>query len=154
MKLLFAVLIVALSGRVISQDYDVAKMTVNDTARESLKVPLNGVVHVVLPSGQSALIQFTKLAGASAEYRWKYRRSSEAQVQAGTGRVVEKYLENPAADGSSTQVKPLPGHNVVVRAGEILAEWSKGSDGYCYFYFSPSRAQATLLDANAFQVDP
>jgi hypothetical protein len=49
---------------------------------------------------------------------------------------------------------PLPGHDVIVRAGEIRAEWSAGGVEYCYVYFNPKRATAKLVSAAAFDEDP
>src|SRR5262245_22034419 len=67
-------------------------------SRKSLEVPLDGVVRVTLPSGQTALIQFTDFGDDSAEYRWIYRRTSGAEVVAGNGRVEEKYARLPSAE--------------------------------------------------------
>jgi hypothetical protein len=120
-------------------------------SRLSLKVPLNGVVRVVLPSGQWALIQFTALGDATAEYRWKYKRTAESNLEMGSGSVVEKYERFPSPDGHATEVLPLPGHDLIIRAGEILGEWSAGGEEYCYFYYNSKLARAEIGDAKSFE---
>lgn len=120
-------------------------------AQEALKVPLNAVVHVLLPSGQIALIQFTSIGNGTAEYRWKYRRAPGGGVSSGTGALVERYQGIPAGESRPVLVDTLSGHNVTVRAGEILAEWSSGGEGYCYFYFDSKLAHAKVLKAAAFE---
>jgi hypothetical protein len=118
---------------------------------EALKVPLNAVVHVLLPSGQVALIQFTSIGNGTAEYRWKYRRAPGVQVSSGSGTLVERYQSIPAGESPPVLVDTLSGHNVTVRAGEILAEWSTGGERYCYFYFDSKLARAKILEAAAYE---
>jgi uncharacterized protein (TIGR02246 family) len=120
-------------------------------SQKALKVPLNGVVRVELPSGQIALVQFTAIAESFAEYRWKYRRTPGADVLSGTGRVEEKYQRHTTSEQHQSVVEALPGHDVTVRAGGILAQWSVGGGEYCYFYYDSKLARATVLKASEFE---
>ena len=150
------IVVVALLGITVpawSQVVDIAGTSADSTLRESLRVPINGVISILLPSGQRALIQFTKIHDSAAEYRWKYRPSSGGDLQVGTGMVIEKYEEMAPRNGDSHEVLPLPGHDVIVRAGEIRAEYSAGETGYCYFYFNPKRAKAVLGTVDDFGKD-
>jgi len=123
-------------------------------SRQSLKVPLNGVIRVVLPSGQRAMIQFTTLGAATAEYRWKYKRSPESQIEVGSGSVVEKYERFPGRNGHENEVLPLPGHDLIIRAGEIRGEWSAGGDEYSYFYYNSKLARVEVTGATSFEANP
>jgi len=153
MKRILVILLLCLTGAAWSQVVDIAGTSADSSRRESLRVPLNGVISISLPSGQRALIQFTEIQDAAAVYRWKYWPSVGAQVQVGTGRVIEKFEEMAPRNGDGHEVLPLPGHDVIVRAGEIRAEYSAGGTDYCYFYFNPSRAKAALLAADAYGND-
>jgi hypothetical protein len=115
---------------------------------------MHGVISISLPSGQRALIQFTKIQDTAAEYRWKYRPSSGGSIQVGTGMVIEKYEEMAPRSGDGHEVLPLLGHDVIVRAGEIRAEYSAAGPEYCYLYFNPKRATVALVSADAFGKDP
>ena len=119
-------------------------------SRKSLKVPLNGVVRVELPSGQCALIQFTALGDATAEYRWKYRRTPDSKIETGSGSLVEKYERFPSRKGRGNEVLPLPGQDLIIRAGEIRAEWSAGGAENAYFYYNSKLARAELVAAKSF----
>lgn len=153
MKASATILLLTLSGVAVPQVVNIAGTTASSSTRESLRVPLNGVVHVSLPSGQWALIQFTSIADNSASYRWKYRKNPTAPIELGTGVVLEKYEHLPAREGHGHEVLPLPGHDVIVRAGEVRAEWSAGGDEYCYFYFNPKYAKASLELPSRFGAD-
>jgi hypothetical protein len=153
MKRILVIVLLSLSGTTWPQVVNIAGTTRDSASRESLRVPISGVISVSLPSGQRALIQFTKFHDSAAEYRWKYRPKSGGNVQIGTGMVIEKYERMAPVNDGSYPVLPLPGHDVIVRAGEIRAEYSPGSAEYCYFYFNPKRAKAVLLKADAFGKD-
>jgi hypothetical protein len=150
MKVFATILLLTLSSVAAPQVVNIAGTTASSSTRESLRITVNGVVQVSLPSGQWALIQFISIGGNSATYRWKYRRSTSAPIELGTGVVLEKYEHLPAREGHGSEVLPLPGHDVIVRAGEIRAEWSAGSDEYCYFYFNPKYAKASVALPSAF----
>jgi hypothetical protein len=119
-------------------------------SHKALKVPLNGVVRLSLPSGQVALIQFTSIGDRSAEYRWRYKRAPGGQESSGSGNVAERYQSVPATDPHSPLVESAAGHKAIVRAGELLADWSVGGERYCYFYFDSKLARAKVLSAAAF----
>ena len=153
MKRILVVAILGLAQPAWSQLVDISGTSADAMRRESLRVPVNGVVSISLPSGQRALIQFLRIQGAAAEYRWKYFPSSGGAIQVGSGTVVEKLEEMAPRDGDGHEVLPLPGHDVIVRAGEIRAEYSAGGSDYCYFYFNPKRAKAVLVAATAFGND-
>jgi hypothetical protein len=150
MKALATVLSLMLSSVAVPQVVNIAGTTASSSTRESLRVPPNGVVQVLRPSGQWAVIQFTSIDGKSATYRWKYRKNAAAPIENGTGVVLEKYERLPAREGGGSEVLPLPGHDVIVRAGEVRAEWSAGGDEYCYFYFNPKYAKASLEPPSRF----
>ena len=148
------VLLISLPALVVGQVVNIAGKPIGSPRLVSVRVPINGVVVVSLSSGQRALVQFTSLHGNGAEYRWKYRRDSRSEQQVGTGSVLEKYEKLPALEGAGSEVLPLPGHDVIVRAGEIRAEWSTGGDQYCYFYYNPGLAQAAVEPAGRFDGEP
>jgi len=152
MKRILAIALFGLMGPSWSQVVDIAGTSANSARRESLLVPINGVISISLASGQRALIQFTKLHDGAAEYRWKYRRGNGDAVQVGTGMVTEKYEEMAPRNGAH-EVLPLPGHDIIVRAGEIRAEYSSRDTDSCYVYFNPDRAKAAVLSADAFGKD-
>jgi hypothetical protein len=154
MKRILVILLLGLTGPAWSQIVDIAGTSADSSRRESLRVPTNGVISILLSSGQRALIQFTKIHESAAEYRWKYRPSSGGDTQVGTGMVTEKYEEMAPRDGDGHEVLPLPGHDVIVRAGEIRAEYSAAAPGYCYFYFNPKRAKVVLGNAEDFAKGP
>lgn len=154
MKRLLAVLAFALSGVLWADIVNIFGSSEGGAMMESLRVPLNGVVVVNVPTGQRALIQFTEITDSTAEYRWKYRRSKSSVLETGKGSVRERYERSRPPDGNGDEVMPLPGHDVVVRAGEIRAEWSAAGDGFSYFYFNRKRAEVTLAGAEAFEKDP
>lgn len=153
MKRLVFIMLLGLVAPCWSQVLDIAGSSAESSRRESLRVPLNGVISISLPSGQRALIQFVKIHDSAAEYRWKYFSSSGGGMQVGNGVVTEKLEEMAPRNGDGHEVLPLPGHDVIVRAGEIRAEYSAGGTDYCYFYFNPTRAKATLVTAGAFGND-
>jgi hypothetical protein len=154
MKVFATILLLTLSGVAAPQVVNIAGTTASSSTRESLRVPLSGVVQVSLPSGQWAVIQFISIGSKSATYKWKYRKNPSAPIELGTGVVLEKYEQLPARDGDGFEVLPLPGHDVIVRAGEIRAEWSAGGDEYCYFYFNPKYAKASLEPPSGFGTEP
>jgi hypothetical protein len=154
MKRILALLLFSLTGAAWSQVVDIGGTSKDHSLHKSLRIPPRGVVAVSLPSGQRALIQFSKLGDTSAEYRWKYRRTPKADVQVGIGRLFEKYEEMAPREGGGHEVLPLPGHDVIVRAGEIRAEWSAGGIEFCYIYFNPKIATATLVSAATFDAGP
>jgi hypothetical protein len=154
MRCLLAIFALAISAAGHAQITDIAGCGGVDCTRQSLRVPLNGVVRFTLPSGQVALIQFVSFHESSADYRWKYRPAAKAAVTQGSGTVVEKYESFPARSGNGNQVLPLPGHDLIIRAGDLRAEWSLGGDKYGYVYFNPKFARGELLESPAFANDP
>lgn len=154
MKLIAGILLFLLPGLAIPQVVNIAGKPIGGPRLESIRVPLTGVIAVSLASGQRALIQFTAMTAVSAEYRWKYRRHSDSKIEAGKGTVLEKYERFPAADGQGSEVLSLAGHDIVIRAGEIRGEWSTGGDKFCYFYYNPSLAKASLRGAQDFEGEP
>jgi hypothetical protein len=154
MKRILVIVILCLVWPAWPQVVDIAGTTADSAHRESLRIPINGVISISLPSGQRALVQFTKFDDTAAEYRWKYRSSAGGNIQVGTGMVVEKYERMAPQNDGSYPVRPLPGHDVIVRVGEIRAEFSSGGAEHCYFYFNPRRANVVLLNADAFGEDP
>ncbi len=154
MKRSLVIVLLSIVGPAWSQVVDIGGTSADHTLRQSLRVPLNGVVSILLPSGQRALIQFTHIHNTAAEYRWKYHPSSGGKTQLGAGAVVEKYEEMAPRNDDGHEVLPLPGHDVIVRAGEIRAEYSAAGPDYCYLYFNPKRAKVALLTADAFDRDP
>jgi hypothetical protein len=151
MKRIAMLLLLALPYVVTAQVTNIAGTSASSATRESLRVPLNGVVHVQLPSGQRALIQFTAIGENSATYHWVYKNDASSRVETGVGTVVEKYERLPAQAGRSSELLPLAGHDTIVRAGSIRAEWSKGGFKFCYFYFNPDRAKAILEPSAQFE---
>jgi hypothetical protein len=154
MRRLLTVLAFVMSIASQAQIVNIAGCGGVDCARQSLKVPLNGVVRFVLPTGQVALVQFVSFHQTTADYLWKYRAGPEGKVMHGHGTVVEMYESLPAPSGNGREVLPLPGHDLIIRAGEVRAEWSLGGDEYGYVYFNPKLARGELLDASAFAREP
>lgn len=154
MRRLLVVIALAMSAPGHTQITNIAGCGNADCTRQTLKVPLNGVVRFTLPTGQVALIQFISFHETSADYLWKYRAAEKAVVTHGNGTVVEKYESFPARTGSGNEVLPLPGHDLIIRAGEIRAEWSLGGNKYGYVYFNPKLARGELLDGASFSRDP
>jgi hypothetical protein len=153
MKRLLVILALSLPTALAAQVVNIAGYAAGGS-RQSLKVPLNSVIRLVLPSGQRALVQFTSLGDATAEYRWKYKRTSESKLEVGSGSVVEKYERFPGRNGRGNEVLPLPGHDLIIRAGEIRGEWSAGGDEYCYFYYTSKLARVEVVGAASFEGNP
>jgi hypothetical protein len=149
MRRLLPVVALLLAVVVTAQEVNVGAHGVGG-AGKALKVPLLAVVRVSLPSGQVALIQFTSFGDGTAEYRWRYRRTDGVATSSGTGTLKERYERFPPAPSPPVLEETLSGHDVTIRAGEILAEWSSGGEGYCYFYFDARLAHAEVLRAAAF----
>jgi hypothetical protein len=150
MKRIATVILLTLPGIVLPQVVNIARTSTSSRGHESIRVPRNGVVSVSLPSGQRAFIKFYSITYGRAEYSWKYQRRPGADIELGTGTVVEKYEQLPPVEGHGHEVLPLPGHDVIIRAGDIRAEWSSGGDDYGYFYFNPKVASASLAPAAKF----
>src|SRR5688572_17347942 len=153
MKRLLALFALSLPVVVAAQIVNIAGYATGGE-RQSVRVPLNGVLRIVLPSGQRALIQFTALGNSTAEYRWRYKRTPEGQLEIGSGTVVEKYESFPSREGRGNEVLPLPGHDLIIRAGEVRGEWSAGAEEYCYFYYNSKLAQVKSEPATSFEQTP
>ena len=152
MPMLLVVLVLLLPAVSAGQEVKIGASHVGGT-QEALKVPLNAVVHVLLPSGQVALIQFTSLGNGAAEYRWRYRRAPGVETTSGSGTLVERYQGISERTSPPALLETLSGHDVTVRAGEILADWSAGGESYCYFYVDSKLARAKILEAAAFEMN-
>jgi hypothetical protein len=74
-------------------------------------------------------------------------------VLSGTGSVAEKYERIPEGPDTS-HVVPLPGHDTIVRAGDLRAEWSSAGRDRAYLYYHPRHAKVTILPAAAFDREP
>jgi len=61
-------------------------------------------------------------------------------VLSGVGEVAERY-ERITVAPNRFEVLHLPGHDTLIRAGEIRAEWSSRDGRSGFFYYNPARAK-------------
>jgi hypothetical protein len=118
--------------------------------RQAVKFRPTDVLLIEVPGGPRAVVQFTELEARRGSYRWRCRRSGSSEVLSGVGTVAERYEEIPDGPGRG-HVLPLPGHDPIVRAGDIRAAWSWADAQTAYLYYYPKRARVTLLPAESFE---
>jgi hypothetical protein len=121
--------------------------------RQAVRFQVDDVLLIEVKNGPRAVVQFTELAARKGSYRWRFRRAGSNEVLSGTGTVVEKYEDIPDGRGHGHML-PLPGHDTIVRAGDIRAAWSWADWKVSYLYFQPSRASVTVLPAESFEKGP
>lgn len=117
--------------------------------RQSVQFRAMDVLRIEVPNGPRAVVQFTELAARRGSYRWRFRRAGSSEVLTGTGTVAEMYEDIPDGPGRGHML-PLPGHDTIVRAGDIRAAWSWADWKVSYLYFHPRRATVTVLPAGSF----
>lgn len=117
--------------------------------RQSVQFRAMDVLRIEVPNGPRALVQFTELAARKGSYRWRFRRAGASEVLTGTGTVAEMYEDIPDGPGRGHML-PLPGHDTIVRAGDIRAAWSWADWKVSYLYFHPRRATVTVLPPESF----
>ena len=117
--------------------------------RQAVQFRANDVLLIEVADGPRAVVQFTELATRGGSYRWRFRRPGAGPVLTGTGTVAEKYEDVPDGPGRGHML-PLPGHDTIVRAGDIRAAWSWADWKVSYLYFHPKRAVVTVLPPEAF----
>jgi hypothetical protein len=121
--------------------------------RQAVRFRAMEVLRIEVPNGPRAVVQFTELAARKGSYRWRFRRVGSTEVLTGTGTVAEMYEDIPDGPGRGHML-PLPGHDTIVRAGDIRAAWSWADWKVSYLYFHPRRATVTVLPAEAFDKEP
>jgi hypothetical protein len=121
--------------------------------RQAVQFRVDDVLLIEVKGGPRAVVQFTELAARGGRYRWRFRRAGSGEVLTGTGSVAEKYEDIPDGPGRGHML-PLPGHDTIVRAGDIRAAWSWADWKVSYLYFHPRRATVTVLPAEAFDKQP
>jgi hypothetical protein len=101
-------------------------------------------------AGERALVQFTRIAPGTSQYRWRYRGARSREPVAGVGEVVERYERKPGKDGAVFFLA-RPGNDTIVRAGKIHAEWvrNRGEHSAALSYY-PRQAKITVLSPAAF----
>ena len=137
------------AGQLVDISYDQK----NPQRRQSIRFRAMDVILIEAAAGQRAVVQFTVLGSRHGTYRWRYRRSGSSEVLSGVGTVQEKYEEVPDGPGRG-HVLPLPGHDTIVRMGELRAAWSWADERSAYLYYHPRRAKVTLLPAGSFETGP
>ncbi|MBA4147472.1 MAG: hypothetical protein H0X66_05100 [Verrucomicrobia bacterium] len=116
-----------------------------------ISLTTNDIIRVETDRGGAAIIQFTTFGpDQEALYRWRYRAPQSKTVQSGTGRVVESFDRKAKSDGNY-EVVPNAEHDTTVRAGDLMLEWSYGSDTNGFLYFDPSDTKIQLLDGDNFE---
>jgi hypothetical protein len=121
--------------------------------RQAVRFQVDDVLLIEVKGGPRAVVQFTQLDARRGSYRWRFRRAGSSQVLTGTGTVVEKYEDIPDGKGHGHML-PLPGHDTIVRAGDIRAAWSWADWKVSYLYYHPRRATVTVLPADQFDRQP
>jgi hypothetical protein len=121
--------------------------------RQAVQFRANDVLLIEVPNGPRAVVQFTELAARKGIYRWRFRRPGSTEVLTGKGTVAEKYEDIPDGPGRGHML-PLPGHDTIVRAGDIRAAWSWADWKVAYLYFHPRRATVTVLPPESFDKEP
>jgi hypothetical protein len=136
-----------------SQLVDVSYDAKAPQKRQAVRFRANDVLLIEVPNGPRAAVQFTELAARRGSYRWRFRRPGSTEVVTGTGTVAEKYEDIPDGPGRGHML-PLPGHDTIVRAGDIRAAWSWADWKVSYLYFHPRRATVKVLPAESFDQQP
>jgi hypothetical protein len=137
------------AGQLVDITYDQK----NPQRRQSIRFQVMDVLLIEAVGGQRAVVEFTVLGSRHGAYRWRYRHSASAPVSSGVGTVEEKYEEIPDSPGRG-HVLPLPGHDTIVRMGDLRAGWSWADERTAYLYYHPRRAKVTLLPAGSFEKGP
>lgn len=120
--------------------------------RQAVRFRATDVLLIEVPNGSRAVVQFTELAARKGSYRWRFRRAGSGELLTGTGTVAERYEDIPDGPGRGHML-PLPGHDTIVRAGDIRAAWSWADWKVSYLYFQAHRAKVSVLPAEAFEKD-
>jgi hypothetical protein len=144
--------ILLLEAPVSSQTVDIGRWEEDTGERNALRFKAGDVVLIEVKTGQRAVVQFTPVGDTHARYRWRYRASPDSQVITGTGEVEERYGRSP--EGTTTDLRALPGHDTTVQLGDIRTEWSAGGGGEGYLYYFPGRAQLKILPSTDFALQP
>jgi hypothetical protein len=100
------------------------------TPRRQVLSIQKGQVLLISAAGGSALLQVTRDGINTAEYRWRYKAAGSAQESRGSGFLVDDAL-TPGAQSSA--------HNVAVKAGPFVIEWSSAGNRGGYLYFDLNR---------------
>ena len=124
------------------------------TPRKSLAVSTSDAVLIQLPSGASAIVQFTSIGDQQATYKWRFRESPTAAITSGTGRVFEDYDQTKQPDGSFRVTKRNKPEDLLVQAGQIQFEWSHKDNKTSWIYYCAERASATIVPGTDYDAKP
>ena len=132
--------------------FKVSENPASGEKRNPLSVTTNDVLLIHIPSGATAVVQFTRFDTNKADYRWRYRAAGSQAIESGRGRMIESYERKAKGDGNY-EVRPKADQNTTVKAGEIWIEWSPGGTGKGWLYYYPSRASIQVLKSGSFERD-
>lgn len=118
--------------------------------RKTVEFEPGDVVLIEGFAGERAVVQFTRIAPGTSQYRWRYRGARSRQSLAGVSEVVERYERKPGKDGAVFFLA-RPGNDTIVRAGQIHADWvrNRGERSAALSYY-PRQAKITVLSPAAF----
>jgi hypothetical protein len=118
--------------------------------RKTVELGPGDVVLIEGFAGERAVVQFTRIAPGTSQYRWRYRAARSREQSAGVGEVVERYERKPGKDGTVFFLA-RPGNDTIVRAGQIHADWvrNRGERSAALSYY-PRLARVTVLRPATF----
>ncbi len=122
----------------------------------SLKRTSKNVVKIIIPTGETAVIEMTNVDGYDLsgenvlDYRWKYRAAPGQPVQTGKGTAKHEFVDIEINGGQTHTIKP--GNNSddsILRAGGISILWT---DQNVLRHFA-SHGSVDILPPDSFEKD-
>ena len=119
----------------------------------SITLKGDDVVLVSVPSGPTALVQFTSVGTNGATYRWSCRANKTTTFETGTGTLTRVVVVSKDSAGHTVE-QMHPGNDTTIRAGLIWLKWRPAKAGSSEVFYEPKRVKVKKLNKGAFDADP